>query len=62
MAMPKHTEMYPLKKTRYYTVEKNDFPKENAKSFTTKEEQDAQNVVKTTICHVLINLLPKLHQ
>ncbi len=27
---------------RYYTVEKNDFPKENAKSFTTKEEQDAQ--------------------
>lgn len=27
---------------RYYTVEKNDFPTENAKSFTTKEEQDAQ--------------------
>ncbi|HHF4163392.1 TPA: S6 family peptidase [Haemophilus influenzae] len=27
---------------RYNTVEKNDFPTENAKPFTTKEEQDAQ--------------------
>ncbi len=34
--------MYPLKKTDITPLKKNDFPKENAKSFTTKEEQDAQ--------------------
>ncbi len=41
MALPRHAEMYPLEKLDI-TPLKNDFPTENAKSFTTKEEQDAQ--------------------